>query len=185
MCKGGRWVCVRWMVGWNGWRMSDVGGWGGRWEVVGFSTYSLWSRAGGPHLEGLAPGGRSLPHPGVTAAPCPPRWRIAQTRPSGWAADCQGRPGRWEPQARTQTCKRSAPLPPMKNKRQSLNLKDSLWTTLFYKKTTKCLAFTARNMLSLAVKYYNRPLILVFYLSSFSQFSNGSPSFYVVYKLYN
>ena len=89
----------------------------GRWEETGFSTCSLWSRAGRPCSGGLVRRCRAPPRPGGKAAPCPPRWRSARTRPSGWAADCRGRPARWGPQAHTQTCKRSAPLPPGERRR--------------------------------------------------------------------
>lgn len=106
-CMGTRGVCM--MMGWYNRKISEVG----RRMGAGFSTCSLWSRAGGPCFGGLVLWCRALPRPGGTGALCPPRWRSAQTRPSGWAADCQGRPERWGPRAHTQTCKHSAPLPPV------------------------------------------------------------------------
>lgn len=112
-CARGAWgfrMCM--MMGWYNRKISEGGKKEGGWGLAGFSTCSLWSRAGGPCFGGLVLWRRALPRPGGTGAPCPPRWRSAQTRPSGWAADCRGRPGRWEPRAHTQTCKHSAPLPP-------------------------------------------------------------------------
>lgn len=103
-CMGVR-VCKMMIVGTTGFLRVREGG-------AGFSTYSLWSRAGGPWFGGLVLRCRGRPRPGGTGALCPPHWRSAQILPSGWAADCQGRPERWGPRARTQTCKHSAPLPP-------------------------------------------------------------------------
>lgn len=40
---------------------------------AGFSTCSLWSRAGGPCFGGLVRRCRAPPRPGGKAAPCPPR----------------------------------------------------------------------------------------------------------------
>lgn len=112
-CARGAWGgvsgCVWWWVGTTGRYLKEGrrrrGG-------AGFSTCSLWSRAGGPCFEGLVLWCRGRLRPGGTAAPCPPRWRSARTRPSGWVADCRGRPERWGPRARTRTCKHSAPRPP-------------------------------------------------------------------------
>lgn len=50
------------------------GGGQGVWVLgCGFSTYSLWSRSAGLCSGGPVPLSRSLPRPGGTGAPCPPR----------------------------------------------------------------------------------------------------------------
>lgn len=71
------WACARGARGLRvcmmmGRRVSEGGEKRGR-VGAGFSTCSLWSRAGGPCFERLVLLCRALPHPGGTGARCPPR----------------------------------------------------------------------------------------------------------------
>lgn len=137
------WACARGAWGGGGLRVCMMMGWynrkiseGGRDEGRGggFSTCSLWSRAGGPCFGGVVLWCRGRLRPGGTAAPCPPRWRSARTRPSGWVADCRGRPERWGPRARTRTCKHNAPPPPERGeKKETQRRNETLFHFCFFK----------------------------------------------------